>query len=208
VIEADQLPQVLAQLPQIHLAGLYHRVVKAVYLNDPPPGAPPGSPPQPLWPGGASERGARYTPTGGANSLYLAPDPVTALAEVRAVSPPDLRANGPHDPLTVMAVEVDLPSILDLCSPAIRKALGITRAELVAPWLRGQARHRKGQGALPPTQALGAAAAGMGSILGLQYPSARRRAAQNLVVFTDHLASLGGTLVTVDTSGRLLQRLP
>jgi RES domain-containing protein len=208
VIEPDQLAQALAQLPQIHITALYHRVVKAVYLSGPPPGAPPGSSPQPLWPGGASERGARYTPVGGADSLYLAPDPVTALAEVRAVSPPDLRANGPHDPLTVIAVEVDLPNIVDLCSPAIRKALGTSRVELVAPWLRAQARHRKGQGALPPTQALGAAAAGQGSILGLRYPSARRRGAQNLVVFTDHLANLGGTLATVDASGLLLQRLP
>jgi RES domain-containing protein len=208
VIVPDRFAELLPQLPHIHIAAVYHRVVKAADLSGPPPGALPGSPPQPLWPGGASRRGARYTSIGGTNSLYLAPDPVTALAEVRAVSPPDLRANGPHDPLTVVAVEVDLPNVVDLCDTRIRKVLGITRAELVAPWLRAQARYWQGKGALPPTQALGAAAAATGSILGLRYPSARRQGARNLVVFTDRLAGLGGSLTTVDASGRLLQRLP
>lgn len=208
MIPVGGLGRRLARLPRFRASGLYHRVVKSEHLALPPPGTPAGSPPQPLWAGSAAIHGARFTSRGGPDSLYLAPDPVTALAEVRAVTPPGLRANGPHDPLTVIAVEVDLPGVVDLCDPAVQKALGTTPAELVAPWLRAQARFGRGAGPLPPTQALGAAAAEDGSILGLCYPSARLAGALNLVVFTGHLARLGGTLSTVDSSGRLLQRLP
>lgn len=208
MIAHEELPRLLPRLPLVVVRKVCHRVIKAEYLGAPPPGAPSSSPPQPLWPGGARVHGARYTPIGGPPSLYLASDPVTALAEVRAVLPPDMRANGPHDPLMVIAVRVSLPHVLDLCDPDIQRALDTSCAELMGPWLRAQVRHQKGRGPLPLTQALGFAAAGTGSVLGLRYPSAPAAGAQNVVVFTDHLAALGGTVETVDSSGKLLQRLP
>lgn len=113
-----------------------------------------------------------------------------------------------HDPLLVFTAEVRLPAVLDLCEPRIQQALGTSSAELTAPWLRAQERHRTGRGPLPATQELGDTASATGAILGLRYPSCRRAGAGNLVVFTNHLTALGGRIVLVDSSGTHLQSLP
>ena len=190
--------------------GAFWRTVANDLLRAPPPGAPAGSPPQPLWPGGAALRGARYTPIGGGNALYLAPDAATALAEVQAVlfGADGAPQPGPrHNPLLVFACEVDLPAVVDLCDPAVQRALETSDAELRAPWLRAQERHRSAGGPLPPTQALGCAADESGTILALRYPSYRREGARNLVVFTDHLPALGGRVELHDPTRTLAQTL-
>ena len=46
------------------------------------------------------------------------------------------------------------------------------------------------------------------TILALRYPSYRHAGARNLVVFTDHLARLGGEVVLIDSSGTHVQSLP
>jgi RES domain-containing protein len=211
VIAASTLRRILPSLPLIRVDGSFWRTVKNAYLQVPPPGASPGSPPQPLWAGGAPRTGARYTPIGGSDALYLAPDAATALAEVQAVlfgAGGAVQPGAAHDPLLVFTVEVRLTAVLDLCDPAVQQALGTSVNELAAPWLRAQERHRTGKGPLPPTQELGDAAGAAGTILALRYPSYRREGAGNLVVFTDHLTSLGGRLVLVDSSGTHLQSLP
>jgi RES domain-containing protein len=201
----------LAGLPLIHVNGRFWRVVKNQYMQGPPPGAPPGAGPQPLWPGGAARAGARFTPVGGADSLYLASSSVTALAEVDAVlfDPAAGLVGGPHhDPLLVVETRVRLPAVLDLCDGKIRAALGTSGAELTAPWVRAQARHKAGRGPLPTTQQLGEAAFAASVILGLRYPSRKHPGARNLVAFTDRLAALKGSVVLRDTSGTLKQSLP
>ena len=211
MIAASDLDGVLRALPLIRIAGLFWRTVPNEHLQSAPPGAPAASPPQPLWPGGAAIRGARYTQVGGSNALYLAPDGATALAEVEAVvfGPGREVQPGPaHDPLLVFASQVQLPATLDLCAEGVRNALGTTEDELKAPWLRAQQRHQAGKGPLPHTQELGEAASRTGTILALRYPSYRHRGVQNLVVFTDHLAALGGQVVLVDHSGTHAQTLP
>ena len=45
-------------------------------------------------------------------------------------------------------------------------------------------------------------------ILGLRYPSRNHPGARNVVVFTDRLAALNGSVVLRDTSGTLQQSLP
>ena len=55
------------------------------YTVIPPPGSSPGTTPDPLWSGGPPKRGARFTPKGGSEGIYLAGDPVTALMEVSFV---------------------------------------------------------------------------------------------------------------------------
>ncbi len=201
----------LSTLPRATAQGAFWRTVSNDLLRGPPPGAPPGSPPQPLWPGGAALRGARYTPLGGRGCLYLAPDAATALAEVQAVlfqgvgGPPQ---PGPlHNPLLVFACEVHLPAVVDLCDPEVQRALETSDAELTAPWLRAQERHRLARGPLPATQALGRAACESGEILALRYPSFRCEGARNLVVFTDHLAALGGRVELHDPTGTSAQTL-
>jgi RES domain-containing protein len=211
VISASELSRVLPALPLIRVDAVYWRTVPNGYLQGPPPGAPAGSPPQPLWPGGAAMRGARYTRIGGSNALYLAPDGATALAEVEAVvfdPAQGLRPGPAHNPLLVFANQVRLPAVLDLCERGMQTALGTSEAELTAPWLRAQERHRAGRGPLPATQELGEAASATGAILALRYPSYRRKGARNLVVFTDHLAALGGQVVMIDRSGAHRQSLP
>jgi RES domain-containing protein len=211
VIDAAALPTVIACLPRITVRGTFWRTVANHLLQGPPPGAPAGSAPQPLWPGGAALRGARYTPVAGCNALYLAPDAATALAEVQAVlfGPGGVPEPGAvHDPLLVFAAEVHLPSVVNLCDPAVQAALRTSVAELTAPWLRAQERHRSGRGPLPPTQALGREASASGLVLALRYPSHRSPGAENLVVFTDHLAALGGRIALHDQTGTLLQALP
>lgn len=171
MIAASSLGSVLAGLPLIQVNGRFWRVVKNQYLQGPPPGAPPGSGPQPLWPGGAARAGARFTPIGGPNSLYLAPSSVTALAEVDAVlfDPSAGLVPGPdHDPLLVVETRVRLPSVLDLCDKKIQSALGTSDTELTAPWVRAQSRHQAGRGPLPPTQQLGEAAFATGTVLALR----------------------------------------
>jgi RES domain-containing protein len=211
VIDAAALPQALTDLPRIMVRGTFWRTVPNHLLHGPPPGALPGSPPQPLWPGGAALRGARYTPLGGGGALYLAPDAATALAEVQAVvfgAGRDPRPGAAHDPLLVFAAQVRLPAVVDLCDAAVQAALQTSEAELTAPWLRAQERCRTRGGPLPPTQVLGRAASQSGVILALRYPSCRRPGAENLVVFTDRLAALAGGIELHDTTGTLMQALP
>lgn len=152
MIAAPGLGGVLVTLPQISVSGVFWRVVQNRYVQGPPPGAPAGSAPQPLWPGGARVKGARYTPTGGPNSLYLAPDSATALAEVQSVifDPAAGLIEGPaHDPLVVVSTRAQLPSVIDLCDPRVQRALGTSDAELTRGWLRQQARHASHGAPLP-----------------------------------------------------------
>ena len=47
--------------------------------------SPTGTPPQPLWGIGSKRFGGRFTPRNSFETIYLAEDPVTALAEVRGI---------------------------------------------------------------------------------------------------------------------------
>jgi RES domain-containing protein len=211
MITATELPGVLRTLPRIRIDGTFWRTVPNQHLQGAPPGAPAGSPPQPLWPGGPAIRGARYTRVGGPNALYLAPDAATALAAVEAVvfgADGEVQPGAAHDPLLVLSVRVQLPATLDLCDSRVLKALGTSETELRAPWLRAQERYKMGRGPLPPTQELGDAAFRTGSILALHYPSYRHKGVRNLVVFTDLLAQLRGEVVLIDRSGTHAQSLP
>lgn len=64
--------------------GPWYRAVRFDYLLAAPPDAPPGSPVQPLWAGGAWQNGARFTPPNSFDTLYLAEDIFTPLLEIGA----------------------------------------------------------------------------------------------------------------------------
>jgi RES domain-containing protein len=201
-----RLGKVLPTLPRITIHGLWSRAIGFDLLTGPPPGAPVGSSPQPLWPGGSALHGARFTPKGGFNSLYLADDPVTALHEVVSVFTPP---HGPPvtiktSPWVVVVVDGVLPNVVDLSDVAVQKKLGTTTAELTGEWAYTQA-----TAGIAPTQILSQAAFDCG-ILGFRYISAKNiTGGRAIVVFTDHLSANPSSFIeVVDTHGNLRQRLP
>ena len=199
MLPAAQLAGVLlaAKLRAVH--GPWSRCVGYRHLLAPPPGATSGLP-QPLWGGAAKLAGARFTPKGKFDSLYLASDPVTALTEVSALvalpgGPVPVRAA----PLVIVSVDGVISRVLDLTDAAILAALGTNVQEITGTWVKV---------ADPPTQTLAQAAYDSGLIAGIQYPSAKHAGGVNLMVFPDRLtAAPNDYLEAYDPQGLISQRL-
>jgi RES domain-containing protein len=128
---------------------------------------------------GSKLSGGRYNAASAFEVYYLAPNPEVALRETRATasdSPPRRIA-----PLTLFSVDVELQQIVHLTKDEIRRALGVTSADLTTDWhaivLHGQT---------PITHGIGAAARAAG-FEALIYPSARAPGAANLAVIVERL---------------------
>ena len=182
----------LAQIKLVTVRGPWWRIVAFRHLLR--------SPSQPLWAAGSKIEGARFTPKGGFDSLYLAGDPVTALAEVNSlVILPGGPVPVPSPPCTLLAVQGVVSRVLDITQADILEALGTTETEMTAPWILV---------AQSPTQLLAQAAYNSGRIAGIRYGSAKHRGKKNLVVFPDRLESATGDFLEVhDPSGHLTQRI-
>jgi RES domain-containing protein len=157
-------------------------------------------PPQPLWGGAAKLAGARFTPQGRFDSIYLAHDPVTAFIEVSTLV---LLAGGPVPartaPWVVVSVDGILNNLLDLTDAATLTALGASAQEMTGAWAATP--H-------PPTQLLGRLAYESERIAGIKYASAKRPGGLNLVVFPDRIPVAAGSFLEVyDPHGRLAQRI-
>jgi len=152
--------------------------------------------------GGASQtRGARFTPEGGFDAVYLAWDSMTALAEVQAIaflSSGPLQARTP--PWVMMNVDGMVNGVLDLTDAGTRTTLGTNEQEISGSWQTAQ---------LPPTQLLAQVAFDSGMIVGIKYPSAKNTGGGvNLVVFPDRLSrSSTDYLEVYDPHGNLPQRI-
>jgi RES domain-containing protein len=199
MLPPTQLAAVLSSIPLGSARGPWSRAVGYRYLLAPPPGHRGRS--RPLWGGAAKIAGARFTPVGSFDSVYLAHDPVTAFIEVSALV---LLPGGPvpvrSAPWVVISVDGILNRILDLTDPAILAALGTSVQEMTGTWA-----------ALPhpPTQLLGQSAYDSNRIIGIKYNSAKHPGGLNLVVFPDRLSIADGNyLEVVDPDGNLAQRLP
>jgi hypothetical protein len=98
------LVRAVASLPRITIHGPWARSIEYALLQGPPPGHLPGSPPEPLWPGGAVLSGARFTPVGSFPTLYLASDFITAQIETGSIfAHPLLRAvTAPTNPVVTL----------------------------------------------------------------------------------------------------------
>jgi len=207
VLSRRELLRKLPGLPRVTSTGPWSRAVAFHLLLAPPPGVLSG-PPQPLWPGGPAANGARFTPQGTFDSLYVSSDPVTALQEVNAVfatfGAPLLY------PWTVFGVNGVLTDILDLTDAATQTHLGTNLQELTGNWAVMQDMHLQGRGALPPTQILGEAAYASMALLGMKYPSAKNQPGGiNYVLFPDRLPNCPPSYVEVmDPHGNLRQRFP
>lgn len=135
--------------------------------------------PQPLWGGAAKMRGARFTPKGSFDSIYLAGEPITALLEVQAlVLIPGSMVPLRTAPWALVTVDGIVSNVLDLTDTSILKALGTNESEMTGTWIKG---------ANPPTQELAHVAYEMGNIAGIKYGSAKHPDGVNLVVFPGRL---------------------
>ena len=133
-----------------------------------------GATPEPLYFLG-SLAGRRYTPRGGPAGLYLAFDPATPPAELRAV----VFEHGfpvsslEHDPIVTIAVRSVVHHVLNLMDPGTVTTLELRDADLKADWEGGQAEYLAGTAPMPATQLLALAAHESGLCAGIKYPSAR-----------------------------------
>lgn len=193
-----QAAAALAKAPLISARGPWSRAIGYRYLIGPPPGQ--SGLPQPLWGDAAGLVGARFTPQGGFDSIYLANDPITAFVEVSALV---LLPAGPvpvrSAPWVVVSVDGIMNSLLDLTDPATLTALGTTAREMTGNWVT--TRH-------PPTQLLGQLAYDSGRIAGIRYASAKHPGGMNVVVFPDRITVAAGNYLEVyDPHGNLAQRI-
>jgi RES domain-containing protein len=201
MLHQEELRSALGSIPAVTIDGPWLRAVDARLLLPGPAGSPDGTTSGPLWGGGARIHGARYTPKGSFDSLYLASDLETLGAEIGAVVGASHRVSPTKDPFTVVHVRGRLTHVLDLRDPAVRDALATTREELAAPWRFEPS---------PPTQRLGDATHGSKRFVALVAPSARGRGRGFvLAVFTERLGQFPPSfLEAVDASGTLSRRLP
>jgi RES domain-containing protein len=196
------LPQLAAALQSVALVsarGPWSRAIGYRHLLGPPPGQT--GPPQPLWGGAAKTVGARFTPAGAFDSIYLAHDPITAFIEVSALI---LLPGGPVPvrsvPWVVISVDGILNHLLDLTDPSTLTALSTTAQEVSGTWANLPQ---------PPTQLLGQLAYGSGRIAGIKYASAKHPGGINIVAFPDRLTVASGNHLEVyDPHDHLAQRIP
>lgn len=159
---------------------------------------------QPLWGLGSKRFGGRFTPKNSFETIYVAEDPVTALAEVSGV----LLAGGSATPLlslpwVTVTVNGLLLSVLDLSDPGIQAKLGTNSQELTGEW-----RYTQATGIEAPTQLLGRVCHWTRLFDAIRYPSSKNLpSGRCLAVFPDRLKS-GAFLEVYDPTGHLAQRLP
>lgn len=183
LLPRPQLDAALQGMTRGSVHGPWTRVVQLKHLTGPSP--------DPLYATGAAAVGARYTPVGGMDSIYMSSDPFTALIEVQAVF---LHASaGPFTiktpPWALFSVDGIVTEVVDLCNPSVQAALGTSSQELTGDWTLPQADFLAGTGPLPPTQILGQTAFDSKVIVGLSYPSAKNPGGVNVVVFKDRLVA-------------------
>ena len=163
--------------------------------------------PIPLYSQNSSLRGARFTPQGGPNTLYMAEDVMTAYLEVdraykkvEGLEPLVVPRLAP--PVILFSLKVELDQVLDISDAGIQAALQTNPAELTATWRLRQSRH------LPiPTQTLGQLVFDSGRFQALRYASARAANGYCLAVFPERVVS--PALVEIfDPYGELIGTLP
>ena len=197
MLAGAKLKAALAKVRRISVHGPWSRVVGFRYLLKAPGGR---GAPQPLWGGGAKIAGARFTPKGGFDSIYLASDPITAMHEVQAlVMLPGVPVPLRTPPSVVVTVDGIVSHVLDLTDSATLKTLGTNPQEMTGVWVMA---------ANPPTQALARAAYATGRFAGIRYASSKHPGGTNLVVFPDRLtASETDFLEVYDPHESLPQRI-
>ncbi len=155
---------------------------------------------EPLSVTGSLQRGGRFNAKGEFGAIYLAGDPVTALAEIEGL----LMTSGgliglPQNPRTMFSIHYDLARVLDLTDAVIVGHLGVTSEALKGPWRVTEN---------PVTHLIGRAAY-HARIQAIRFPSTKHPQGINLAVFPANFAKGGhGYLRVHDSSGRFLHAIP
>jgi RES domain-containing protein len=151
---------------------------------------------QPVSGGGAARNGARFN-TKGQGALYLSFDLVVAANEYTQDLPPR--------PGTFCQYDVDLDPVADLTADPTLTALGLTRAQLLAPW-----KDELNRGLRPSTWdisdrlvSLGYVAALYESAVAKNRPPRKSPAGINLVVWKWSPSTPKEQVVALDPSGEL-----
>jgi len=205
MLPESQLRAVLDKLAPRTVHGPYSRCVGYHNLVRRPGRMPPAVGPQPLWGMGSRIYGARFTPKGAFETIYLAEDPITALAEVALVIQDPRLAPSTYltPPWVQIAVEGVLVSVLDLTQPEVQAELGTNRQELTGEWFGTQT-----QGMEPPTQMLGRVCHETARFDGIRSHSSKNPPYGVCVaVFPDRL-NPPAFIEVYDPHGNLAQRLP
>jgi hypothetical protein len=85
MLDEKKLKAALKQLPPTSKQGPFSRCVGYQHLATMPTSRGRGRRPKPLWGLGSKQFGGRFTPKNSFETIYVAEDPVTALAEVSGV---------------------------------------------------------------------------------------------------------------------------
>jgi len=204
MLPQKQLVQVLRRGAGVPMHGPFSRAVALQYLF-PKPAPARRVTPQPLWGMGSKLYGGRYTPKNSFETIYVAKDMVTALAEVVAIvtghpGPPLTLASGPW---VIVAIHGFLSSALDLTNPTTVQALGSSYQELTGAW-----RYVPGQKEEPPTHLLGRLCHKSKRFDGICFPSSKNPPLGICIaVFPDRLKS-PAYLEVYDPQNNVAQRLP
>ena len=184
--------------------GPFSRFVAYRHLVPHSAGSPPAAGPKPLYGMGSVAAGGRFTPRGSFETVYLAEDPITALAEVSGF----FRGHGGivftvrTIPVVHVAVDAILLAVLDLTLGTVQTALGTTRMELTGDWRSSD------PGVEPPTHMLGRVCFEDGRFDAIRFYSARNPPDGVCVAVFPERLKKPGFLEVFDPYGHLAQRLP
>ena len=197
------LKAALGQIVPTSVHGPFSRCVAFQYLVSKPGG--PSVQPKPLWGLGSMAGGARFTPRGSFETVYLAEDPITALAEVSGifVHPQAPAVTLQTQPWVFVTVRGVLQSVLDLTDAGVMTAMGSNRQELTGAWRLAASGSTEA-----PTQLLGRVCHDSGRFDAIRFFSSKNPpSGVCLGVFPDRLSGVA-FIEVFDPNGNLRQRLP
>jgi len=154
---------------------------------------------------GRSTGGARFTPRGSFETVYLAEDPITALAEVSGifVHPQAPAVTLQTQPWVFVTVRGVLQSVLDLTDAGVMTAVGSNRQELTGAWRLAASGSTEA-----PTQLLGRVCHDSRRFDAIRFFSSKNPpSGVCLGVFPDRLSGVA-FIEVFDPNGNLRQRLP
>ncbi len=183
MIPYNEVKSTLETIPGIAIKKSYYRLMGVKYLKNP------------LSALGSKFSGGRYNHIGQFEALYLAPDPKTAVEE-------NLKnINFRFPPKSIITIDVEVQSIINLKDKKLINILGIDRDRLFSPWRQIQDIDHK----LAYTQVLGQLIYDSKLFEGILYPSAKVKGKYNLAIFPDRLKR--GSNIKVYDPDKILEQV-